>query len=100
MNMTIKKYINPEGEITYRLDYRGEGYLDFQVVDGVAFLIYVEVKKDFRNLGIATKLLSRFFQIISKKGYFFDMSEYLPDGKLYLKSKIENYIKQFNITTL
>ena len=93
----IKKYNNINGDLIYRLDYEGMGYLDFQIEDGVAFLIYVEVEEEYQNKGIATKLLERFFQIISKKDYSFDMSGYLEAGDKYLKAKLDDLVKKYNI---
>lgn len=97
---TLKTKQNFAGEQVQVLDYAGIGTLEFQLEDGVAFLVDVQVDPEYRNHGIASHLLEYFFKILAKKKYLLNTSEYLEDGDKYLRHKVEDLTAKYGIETL
>jgi len=65
-----------------------KGYLQYDVEDGVFFLVIVETYPEYRNQGVATDLLNQFLQIVDDAKGYLDMSGFLPLGEQYLRSTI------------
>ena len=93
----LKKTNGADGQIN-RLYYDNDekGYLDFDQDDDTYFLIIVEVKPEYKNLGIATMLLTKFFEIVSENNGALDMSGFLEDGEKYLKSITEKLKNKYH----
>jgi predicted GNAT family acetyltransferase len=72
-----------------------KGYLEYDQEDNDYFLVMVEVKEEFKNQGIATKLLKYFLNKVNEEKGVLDISGYLPEGEKYLKNKIELMKKDY-----
>ena len=73
-----------------------EGWLDYQEEDGAFILSTVEVKPEFQNKGIATKLMVKFYNYVNSKGGYLDRTAPTMEGKKYLtniKKLLKNYYK-------
>lgn len=94
-DIKIKQKSGLSGTIIQLLYNDGQGYLDYQEENNQFYLIMIEVKPDFRNKGIATKLLDKFFWIVNKSKGYVDISSYMEDGEKYLKPLMNRFKKKY-----
>lgn len=87
-SVTQEIYQGIEGDIS-RLNYEGKGFLDYQEEEGMFLLIKVETNPNFRNQGIASKLLDDFFSLVDSNDGIISLTTFLEDGEKYLTKVIE-----------
>lgn len=70
-------------------------------IDGKPVTYYgisaVSTHKEYKNRGIATKLLHMFFEIASREGVAIKPGFYEPEGRMYIKEKIEQFSQDYNV---